>query len=289
MEVATPAAPTVGSVESVASQVTTQNAEQSKPQADVKPAGDPQADKPAGTEQEAAASETPEKADQSQDEEGKKTWKEKRKERNKERWQEFKAAKDYTIKSLEAEVARLRAKTAPDLSNIVDPDDVIAEKTAWKIQQSSVAEKEQALQQEREARAVAQQQELNETWHDKIEEVRSRIPDFDAVFTASTPIHDRAVPFIVESEKAGDIAYFLGKNPKEAQALYEQFETAPAKALVELGKLEARVSAPKAKTVSTAPKPAPTLSGGANPLQFDQTRASVEDFAARLRASGVIH
>jgi hypothetical protein len=278
MDTTTPAA-VEASLDTAAPQVTTQTtiAEQTSPQAET----------PAGTEQEATASDTPEKEDQSQDE-SKKTWKEKRQERNRERWQEFKAAKDYTIKSLEAEVQRLRAKTAPDLSNIIDPDDVIAEKTAWKIQQSSVAEKEQALQVEREARAVAQQQALNETWQDVIEDARTRLPDFDAVVTDKTPIHARAAPFIVESEKAADLAYFLGKNPKEAAALYDQFETAPAKALIELGKLEARLSAPKAKTVSTAPKPAPTLSGGANPVAFDMSRASVEDVAAQLRKSGFI-
>jgi len=272
MDTTTPAA-VEASLDTAAPQVTTQTtiAEQTSPQAET----------PAGTEQEATASDTPEKEDQSQDE-SKKTWKEKRQERNRERWQEFKAAKDYTIKSLEAEVQRLRAKTAPDLSNIIDPDDVIAEKTAWKIQQSSVAEKEQALQVEREARAVAQQQALNETWQDVIEDARTRLPDFDAVVTDKTPIHARAAPFIVESEKAADLAYFLGKNPKEAAALYDQFETAPAKALIELGKLEARLSAPKAKTVSTAPKPAPTLSGGPNPIAFDMSRASVDDVAAQL-------
>lgn len=278
MDTTTPAA-VEASLDTAAPQVTTQTtiAEQTSSQAETL----------AGTEQEATASDTSEKEDQSQDE-SKKTWKEKRQERNRERWQEFKAAKDYTIKSLEAEVQRLRAKTAPDLSNIIDPDDVIAEKTAWKIQQSSVAEKEQALQVEREARAVAQQQALNETWQDVIEDARTRLPDFDAVVTDKTPIHARAAPFIVESEKAADLAYFLGKNPKEAAALYDQFETAPAKALIELGKLEARLSAPKAKTVSTAPKPAPTLSGGANPVAFDMSRASVEDVAAQLRKSGFI-
>jgi hypothetical protein len=278
MDTTTPAA-VEASLDTAAPQVTTQTT--------IAGQTSPQAETPAGTEQEATASDTPEKEDQSQ-EEGKKTWKEKRQERNRERWQEFKAAKDYTIKSLEAEVQRLRAKTAPDLSNIIDPDDVIAEKTAWKIQQSSVAEKEQALATEREARAVAQQQALNETWQDVMEDTRSRIPDFDTVFNEKTPVHERAVPFIVESEKAGDLAYFLGKNPKEAQALYEQFETAPAKALIELGRLEARLSAPKAKTISTAPKPAPVLNGGANPIAFDMSRASVDDVAAQLRKSGFI-
>lgn len=246
----------------------------------------PQADKPAGTEQEATASEQPEKADPSQDE-AKKSWKEKRQERNRERWQEFKRAKDYTIRSLEAEVQRLRAKEAPDLSRITDPDEAVAERTAWKLQQSSVAEKEQTLQQERESRAQAHQQAIREAWQDIADDARERMPNFDNAF-ARTPIHERFVPHLVESEKAADLAIFLGNNPKEAQALFEQFETAPARALIELGRIEARLSAPKAKTVSTAPKPAPVLTGGSNPLQFDMSRASVEDVAAQLRKGGHI-
>lgn len=279
MDTITPAAPT-GSQDTAALPVTTQvdTAEQTSPQAET----------PAGTEQEATASDDPAKQEEPSQDEDKKTWKEKRKERNRERWQEFRAAKDYTIRSLEQEVQRLRARQAPDLSNIADPDEVLAEKTAWKIQQSSVAEKEVTLQQEREARAVAQQQAINETWQEVLEDTRERIPDFDAVFNDKVPIHERAAPFIVESEKAGDLAYYLGKNLKEAQALYQQFETAPAKALIELGRLEARLSAPKAKTVSTAPKPAPILSGGANPIAFDMSRASVDDVAAQLRKLGHI-
>lgn len=274
------------STEPAASPVTTQTAEQTTPQAE-KPAGLPQADEPAGSD---ATKETASGEGQSQEDQEKKTWKEKRQERNRERWQRFKASEQYVTQkmaALEHEVARLRS-APPDLSNVTDPDDIIAEKTAWKLQRSQAESKEADIRREREMLAAQKAATIAETWNDTVRDMREKIPDFDQVVTEKTPIHARAAPFIVESEKGGEIAYFLGKNPNVANDLYEKFESAPAQALIELGRIEARLSAPPAKTVSTAPRPAQTLSGGANPLAFDATRASADDMAQHLRKSGII-
>lgn len=286
MEFAAPAAPTTGSLETVASQVTTQNAEQTTPQVE-KPAGEPLVAKPDG---ETAQQDTASGENQSQDD-PKPTWKEKRQERNRQRWQEYKEAKAIVparLASLEQEVARLRGNAQPDFSQIVDPNEEIAERAAWKVQQREQEKAEARLQAERDTAAAEQSRRLSAAWEESIEDARERIPDFDQVVTDKTPIHARAAPFIVESEKGADIAYWLGKNEKAAQDLFNKFNTAPAQALIELGRIEARLSAPAPKTLSTAPKPAPTLSGGANPLQFDQNRASVDDFAGQLRKAGVI-
>lgn len=288
MNIAQPAAPIVGSLDPVASQVTTQNAEPNAPQAET----------PAGTEEqsekaveETAEQKTASEETQSQDGEQPKTWKEKRQERNRDRWQAFKQAKEVLparLESLEKEVARLRGTAPPDFSQIVDPNEELAERTAWKVQQRQAADSEARLNSERQTAAVEQTRAMAAAWEESKQEARERIPDFDQVVTDATPIHQRAAPFIVESEKGAEIAYYLGKNPKAANDLFEKFNTAPAQALIELGRIEARLTAPAPKTLSTAPKPAPTLGGGANPLQFDAARASVDDMAARLRASGLI-
>jgi hypothetical protein len=288
MDIAQPAAPIVGSLDPVASQVTTQNAEPNAPQAET----------PAGTEEqsekaveETAEQKTASEETQSQDGEQPKTWKEKRQERNRDRWQAFKQAKEVLparLESLEKEVARLRGTAPPDFSQIVDPNEELAERTAWKVQQRQAADSEARLNSERQTAAVEQTRAMAAAWEESKQEARERIPDFDQVVTDATPIHQRAAPFIVESEKGAEIAYYLGKNPKAANDLFEKFNTAPAQALIELGRIEARLTAPAPKTLSTAPKPAPTLGGGANPLQFDAARASVDDMAARLRASGLI-
>lgn len=287
MDIAQPAAPTVGSLDPVASQVTTQNAEPNAPQAET-PAGTEQ---PAKAVEETAEQKAASKETQSQDGEQPKTWKEKRQERNRDRWQAFKQAKEVLparLESLEKEVARLRGTAPPDFSQIVDPNEELAERTAWKVQQRQAADSEARLNSERQTAAVEQTRAMAAAWEESKQEARERIPDFDQVVTDATPIHQRAAPFIVESEKGAEIAYYLGKNPKAANDLFEKFNTAPAQALIELGRIEARLTAPAPKTLSTAPKPAPTLGGGANPLQFDAARASVDDMAARLRASGLI-
>lgn len=289
MDNATPAAPTVGSLDPVASQVTTQTAEPTSPQAE-KPAGTtPQAATPVGEgdqTKDAASGE-----DQSQEDQPK-TWKEKRQERNRERWQEYKQAKAVLparLASLEQEVARLRGTAPPDFSQILDPNEELAERTAWKVQQRQAADTEARLHTEREVASREQAAKMIGAFEEAAEDARKRIPDFDAVvYDPKTAIHARAMPFIAESEKGADIAYWLGKNPDAAQALARQFEAGSPQALIELGRIEARLSAPTPKTVSTAPKPAQTLSGGANPLQFDAARSSVDDFAAQLRKAGVI-
>lgn len=276
------------STDTVAPPVTAQPQEQTTPQAE-KPAGLPQAGAPAGSD---AITETASGDAPSQDEaEDRKTWKEKRQERNRERWQRFKASEQYVsqkMAALEHEVARLKSASPPDLSNVTDPDDIIAEKTAWKLQQSQAVSKEADIQRERQLLAAERATAIAETWSETVKEMRERIPDFDQVVTERTPIHVRAAPFIAESDKGGEIAYFLGKNPNIANDLYEKFESAPAKALIELGRIEARLSAPPAKTVTTAPRPAQTLSGGANPLAFDATRATTDDMAAQLKKAGLI-
>lgn len=241
----------------------------------------PQADKPAGQETEQkAATETPLDKELTQGEIN-------RRERNKERWRQMKQGADDARRRAEAaesELYRIKTAKAPDYSQITDPQEELAVRTAHKVRESMAGDHEARAAQER----AEVQRSLGEAWVAATEEARERIPDFDTVVTSQTPIHQRAAPFIVESEKGADIAYYLGKNPDVARSLYTKFDTAPAQALIELGRIEARLSAPTPKTISTAPKPAPTLGGGVNPLQFDATRASADDVAGYLRKAGII-
>ena len=212
------------------------------------------------------------------------TYKERRAQRNKDRWQQIKEASAYAARratAAEAELAQLRSGRQPDFSQIADPTDELAERTAWKVKQS------QAEDQVVRARGERNEQ-LIRTWDATVEDMRDKVPDFDTVVTAQTPIHARAAPFIIESDKGGEIAYYLGKNPSVARDLFEKFAANDPRALVELGRIEARLSAPAAKTVSTAPKPATTLNGGSNPLQFDPARSTVTDMAAQLKKQGII-
>lgn len=238
----------------------------------------PQASEPAGTEQQANPDEGKDKQPTPAELA--------RKERNKQRWQTMKqeiADSRRREQFLLGEVERL-SKQQSDFSKLTDPDEVQAAKTANIFRQTQVEDHQSRARHE----AMQRQGAVREAWSAMADDMRTKAPDFDQVFNANTPVHQHAVPFIVESEKGGEIAYWLGKNPDVARDLYSKFETAPAQALIELGRIEARLSAPPPKQVSTAPKPAPTLNGGVNPVVFDAHTASVDDVAAHLRKAGII-
>jgi len=208
-----------------------------------------------------------------------------RKQRNRERWQSMQNERRQAL----AEVQRLRAeldriKQPVDYSQIDDPDEAQALRTVQKLREMQAGDYEtQAAEAQKKADAA-----IYEAWEAVRADARERMPDFDQVVTPQTPIHERAAPFIVESEKSAELAYYLGKNPDVAMSLYQKFDQAPAQALIELGRLEARLSAPPPKPVSQAPKPAPMLQGSSSPPAFDPFRAGVGDLQAELRKAGVI-
>lgn len=234
----------------------------------------PKADEAAGTEQP-----TSEEKEQTPGEL-------KRKERNKERWQKFNDERKWALSEvnrLRDENQRLKAPSA-DYDTIIDPDERLATMSADKVRQSFAGDIEAKAAQ---AQARADGAVLN-AWDAIREEARVSMPDFDAVVTDLTPIHARAAPFIVESDNAAEIAYYLGKNTKEAQDLYRDFDTNPARALMKLGEIKANASKPSPKAHSTAPKPAPTLSGSSSPPSFDAKSSGVGDMQKQLKQWGII-
>ncbi|MBK6599165.1 MAG: hypothetical protein IPG25_15320 [Proteobacteria bacterium] len=276
------------STDTAAPQVTTQETthEQDAPQADKGQAGEPQA-KP-----EAKADEPPAGREDVPEGEQPKTWKEKKQERNRQRWQEYKSAREVMprrLEMLEKEVARLKGGDPPDFTQIADPNEELAERTAWKVRQANAKEASDRLESEREAIAYEHHQKLAAAWAETVESARETMPDFDQVFTSDTPVHERAVRHIAESDMGAEIAYYLGKNPQEAASLYQSFASDPARALKEFGKLEAKLSRPTAAKPTSAPRPAAPISGGVTPVGFfDPDKGGVGDMAAYLRTKGVI-
>lgn len=206
----------------------------------------------------------------------------KRKQRNRERWQRMREASEEAAR-LRAELARYRPEPV-DYSRVDDPDEALALRTAAKVKESLAGDVESRVQY---AEAQAQRA-LQENVEAVFADGRERMPDFDQVVTPQTPVHANAVPFIAESEAGAEILYHLGKNPTVARDLWHKFQTAPAQALIELGRIEARIAKPAANSVSKAPPPAKIVTGGSNPPSFDPQRASVSDMAAELRKAGVI-
>jgi hypothetical protein len=209
-----------------------------------------------------------------------------RKQRNQEKWRAMKEERFHALaeaERLRSELTRIR-NTKIDPSQYDDPDDALAARTAQKVRESFAGDYEQQAQRH----TQRAQDAVVEAWSAIKDDARERLPDFDSVVTDSTPIHARAAPFIVESDMAAEIAYYLGKNVEIARDLYNEFERNPARALIKLGQIEANVSKPAPKTHSSAPKPAPVLSGSSSPPAFDPASASVADMRAHLKRAGVI-
>ena len=264
-----------GSTDTAAPQVTTQDVKAetiAKPQAET-PAGEPQAQEPAGDDQQ------------------KQTWKEKRAERNRERWQQYKQAKEVIPQQLAALQAQLRhvqdSLQPPDYSRFTDPAEELAARTAYQVRQELAKDTERRYAEQQRQVATDYQSALDQARIEVLEEAREKFPDFDEHFN-KVPVHELAVRHIVESENPAELAYYLGRNPKEARSLYEAFERDPYSALIRFGEVRAKVASAPAKIPTSAPKPAAVLSGGQSPLAFDASRASVEDMAAHLKRAGLI-
>jgi hypothetical protein len=113
------------------------------------------------------------------------------------------------------------------------------------------------------ARQSAQAQEMAakaawDAWSETTAEFRQRVPDFEAVAhnpdLAITPIMGDAIR---ESSRGAEIAYYLGKNPAEAQQIAV---LPPVSQATAIARLEGRLGA-NAVSVSRAPQPVGTLTG----------------------------
>ena len=118
------------------------------------------------------------------------------------------------------------------------------------------AEKEWESKQ-RTAEQTKQRERLVSSWDEKVEKASDKFEDFNTVVGELQPTSP-LITAIMESEP--DVAYYLGKHPKEAERIAN---LGPISQIREIGKLEAKLAAEpeKPKTPSKAPPPIKPLSG----------------------------
>ena len=89
--------------------------------------------------------------------------------------------------------------------------------------------------------------------------------DFDEVVETDIKISQPMQQAMLDSEQGAEVAYWLGKNPKEAERIAQ---LPPVGAIREIGRIEASFAtkknnpAPKPKPLSKAPAPVIPISGG---------------------------
>lgn len=107
--------------------------------------------------------------------------------------------------------------------------------------------------------------------------VRAKYADYDAVTKSPyVPITEQMAVVIRDSEAGPEIAYHLGKNPAEADAISRLPLHRQA---AEIGKLEVRLTAPK-PLPKTAPPPVSTVGGSSAGGTKDPSRMSMAEYVA---------
>lgn len=115
------------------------------------------------------------------------------------------------------------------------------------------------------------QRTIDSTFEEREETIREKYSDYDRLVRLNddlkiTPLMGEAIK---ESEIGPEIAYHLGKNPKEAERIASLSPLAQAR---EIGKIEAKlVENPPVKKVTSAPDPIKTVGSRSTTPNYDPT------------------
>jgi hypothetical protein len=210
------------------------------------------------------------------------------------RLEEAKAEAEARAQAAERRIARIeaaaKAQAEPTEADFPDPFEFAAAKGAWRM---SRADAERRSAEERtEVDEARQQAEAADAERRRIRQAefaaeaqsaRQRYTDYDAalaVASQTTVVSPALSELVLESDMAADLAYHLGKNPEVARRLSTM---PPTLAAMELGRLEAALTAPQPKLTSTAPAPITPVRPSA-PAVRDPSRMSAAEYAAARKA-----
>lgn len=161
----------------------------------------------------------------------------------------------------------LEAKISPDMS--YDDELIVKMRREGATERAEAAEATVAF-------AVEQQ------WQLLREEARSKWADYEQVeHRVGATIPPEMVELIKESEVGADVAYHLGKNPREVTRLAQMSGKQLAK---EIGRLEARLTAPRA-AANVPPAPVRPVNGIAAGGSADPGTMSMSEYAAWRKAN----
>jgi hypothetical protein len=196
------------------------------------------------------------------------------------------------IRELEEKVKATETKASP-----VDPDakpnpdtfkDAFAYAEALASWSANQAIKQERIRAETE-KTKSEQQQMLDSWNKRVIETEKEIPDYrEIVSDSSVQVSDAVRDAIFESDIGPKLIHHLALNPEVAEKLSSM---KPARAVLELGKLEASLtkspSKPTLSEISKAPAPISPVKGAAasaGPIGADgEFHGSFEEYkAARL-------
>lgn len=167
------------------------------------------------------------------------------------------------------------AKKAPKLDDFQTVEEYVA---AMVNHNAELIVEKRLGERERSSKEQAQRDEqtkLVEKYGKQLEEARQAYDDYDDVVdNPDIAISEAMAKAIMRSSNGADIAYYLGKNPAEAERLVD---LDPFTAAVEIGKISAKITRPSPKTATTAPAPIDPIGKRGSP-NVDPDKMSTDEW-----------
>lgn len=168
------------------------------------------------------------------------------------------------------------AAAKPTSDQFEDYDAFIEALTDWKVEDKTRNVAVNAAQ-----NAESMHRQAN--WDDRRVAAIAILPDYDEVVgTSEVQIKDHVRDAVMESERGPELAYHMARNPALADQLNKM---SPARAALELGRMEASLETSVVKPGSRAPTPiTPIVSGGTT--RVDLAKADMPTYIAERRKQG---
>ncbi len=166
-------------------------------------------------------------------------------------------------------------------SSIPDPAEYGFDMAKWGeavTQHATRAAQEQAIRQMTEQQQQAYQQQVFSTFDQRERAYMAEHPDYPErvqTLQMAVELHPQFVEALALSDHGPAVVDYLALHLEEADKISRM---PPHIAAMHLGRIEAQVSSPKTKPVSTAPTPAPVLKGGTQPAAKDPTQMSDDEW-----------
>ncbi len=161
------------------------------------------------------------------------------------------------------------ASTKPTLDQFESYEEFTEALTDWKVDQKLEKAAAQTRGSIREA-----------DWSSKVEAAKSSITDWDNVVGSSdVRLRDDIVDAMKEADRGAELLFHMASHPEVCERLNA---LSPARAAIELGRLEATLDAPAVRRVSNAPAPITPVRGGPS-TKIDLNKAGMDDYVAERR------
>lgn len=179
----------------------------------------------------------------------------------------------------------------PEEADFQDYQEFLMAVSAWnagqefdKRQQAEIQRKAEDSQKTVEELRRQQQEAALESWAAQSDDARTRYADFDAVISAPDAAFTETISDIIRASDVGaDVAYHLGMNKAELRKLADM---TPIEQAMAIGRLEATVSTPKPRTVSSAPEPVKPVKAKATATKAVE-EMSMSEYAAARKAGKI--